>query len=485
MKNNLGGIKMKTVMWFRRDLRLHDNKALYHALKNVDSKELILIFQVNPQQFIKGSPNHDAFFSSVASFKRKVEKESHLQIMFGDPLDSFTRLKEKIPEWTSIYFNEDTCGYGAFRDQQAISFFEKNKIEYSIFQDAYLHGYNEIRKKDGGNYQIFTPYYNNWKETMKETPFEVPYNSKKIFSESLFPEDEERFNKMMDNIPISNFCRGEEAAQSILESFISNDLQSYEKTRDFPDKDKTSHISTFLRTGEISIRTVWHKLDSAVTSPGKDVYKKELAWRDFYNMIYSTFPQQKEVANQEKFRYIKWENDQEKFVKWQNGQTGYPIIDAGMRQLKETGWMHNRLRMITASFLVKNLHIDWRWGEKYFEKMLIDYDAASNIGGWQWAASTGTDAVPYFRIFNPAVQSKKFDSEGLFIKKYVTELKQVPIKYIHQPELMDKELQNRYNVNLGESYPYPIVDYAESKKKTIVLYESSKEYYIDVQKKLI
>ncbi|EHB5085140.1 deoxyribodipyrimidine photo-lyase [Enterococcus faecalis] len=468
---------MKTAMWFRRDLRLQDNKALYHALKNVDSKELILIFQVNPQQFIKDSPNHDAFFSSVASFKRKVDKESHLQIMFGDPLDSFIRLKEKLPEWTSIYFNEDTCGYGTFRDQQAISFFEKNKIEYSIFQDTYLHGYNEIRKKDGGSYQIFTPYYNNWKEAMKETPIDVPYTSEKIFSESLFPEDEKRFNKMMDNIPIANFCRGEEAAQSMLESFISNDLQSYEKTRDFPYKDKTSHISTFLRTGEISIRTVWHKLDSVVTSLGKETYKKELAWRDFYNMIYSTFPQQKEVANQEKFRYIKWENDQEKFVKWQNGQTGYPIIDAAMRQLKETGWMHNRLRMITASFLVKNLHIDWRWGEKYFEKMLIDYDAASNIGGWQWAASTGTDAVPYFRIFNPAVQSKKFDSEGLFIKKYVIELKQVPTKYIHQPELMNKELQNRYNVNLGESYPYPIVDYAESKKKTIVLYESSKEYY--------
>lgn len=194
-------------------------------------------------------------------------------------------------------------------------------------------------------------------------------------------------------------------------------------------------------------------------------------------MIYSAFPQQKEEAIQEKFRYIQWTNDPEMFVKWQKGETGYPIIDAAMRQLNQTGWMHNRLRMITASFLVKNLHIDWRWGEKYFQKMLIDYDAANNIGGWQWAASTGTDAVPYFRIFNPIIQSKKFDNDGQFIKKYVPELKQVPQKYIHQPNLMNEALQTQYHVHLGENYPKPIVDYASSKKQTLFLYEASKEIH--------
>lgn len=301
--------------------------------------------------------------------------------------------------------------------------------------------------------------------------------AEKIFSACLFPEEEAAYREQIARIPLTHYSVGEKTARRCLNTFIDQKLQSYENKRDFPYQDQTSHLSTFLRTGELSIRTIWQELASVPSSLSKETFKKELAWRDFYNMIYSAFPQQKEEAIQEKFRYIQWTNDPEMFAKWQKGETGYPIIDAAMRQLNQTGWMHNRLRMITASFLVKNLHIDWRWGEKYFQKMLIDYDAANNIGGWQWAASTGTDAVPYFRIFNPIIQSKKFDNDGQFIKKYVPELKQVPQKYIHQPNLMNEALQTQYHVHLGENYPKPIVDYASSKKQTLFLYEASKEIH--------
>ncbi|NSS82623.1 deoxyribodipyrimidine photo-lyase [Enterococcus faecalis] len=446
---------MKRVMWFRRDLRLQDNKALAHALQNSAADELILLFQMNPQQFIQESANHNAFFASLASFKERIDQEAHLQIMVGEPLDLFSRLKRKLPDWQAIYFNEDTCGFGAKRDQQAMRFFEENNIQSFSFQDAYLHGSEEIKKNDGSKYQVFTPYYNKWKEAPKETPIPVSYTAEKIFSACLFPEEEAAYGEQIARIPLTHYSVGEKTARRCLNTFIDQKLQSYENKRDFPYQDQTSHLSTFLRTGELSIRTIWQELASAPSSLSKETFKKELAWRDFYNMIYSTFPQQKEEVIQEKFRYIQWTNDPEMFVKWQKGETGYPIIDAAMRQLNQTGWMHNRLRMITASFLVKNLHID----------------------GWQWAASTGTDAVPYFRIFNPIIQSKKFDNDGQFIKKYVPELKQVPQKYIHQPNLMNEALQTQYHVHLGENYPKPIVDYASSKKQTLFLYEASKEIH--------
>ena len=302
-------------MWFRRDLRLQDNKALAHALQNSAADELILLFQMNPQQFIQESANHNAFFASLASFKERIDQEAHLQIMVGEPLDLFSRLKRKLPDWQAIYFNEDTCGFGAKRDQQAMRFFEENNIQSFSFQDAYLHGSEEIKKNDGSKYQVFTPYYNKWKEAPKETPIPVSYTAEKIFSACLFPEEEAAYGEQIARIPLTHYSVGEKTARRCLNTFIDQKLQSYENKRDFPYQDQTSHLSTFLRTGELSIRTIWQELASAPSSLSKETFKKELAWRDFYNMIYSTFPQQKEEVIQEKFRYIQWTNDPEMFVK--------------------------------------------------------------------------------------------------------------------------------------------------------------------------
>lgn len=465
---------MVSVMWFRRDFRLMDNKALYHALNN--SEQLILIFQINPDQFICNSYNHRAFFSSLRHFKEQVDTYAHLQVFWGDPLISFRKLKNKLPEWNSIYFNSDETGYGSMRDQQVQQFFDEEQIKSFIYQDAYLHGSQEIKKNNNDYYQVFTPYYKKWIEREKESPINYSINFDNIYSDILFSEEEYLYNNFMKKIElIPNLEVGEKAALDKLEKFVTYDLVNYEKYRDYPNMNKTSRLSTHLRTGEISIRTVLEKVIYQKPSMGRDTFIKELCWRDFYNMIYSVYPNQKKQAIKKEYRHINWDNDFTNFEKWKNGETGYPIVDSAMRQLKETGWMHNRLRMIVASFLVKDLLIDWRFGEQYFQKMLIDYDPASNIGGWQWSASTGTDSVPYFRIFNPTNQSQKFDLTGNFIRKYIPELKNVSNELIHQPEKMTKEEQRKFKVLLGTDYPYPIVIHKERRKKAIQLYEDSKE----------
>lgn len=466
---------MTSVMWFRRDLRLNDNKALYQACKDKD--DLILLFQVNPEQFIKGSPSHQAFFSSVAYFKQKLDKTAHLQIMFGEPISLLEKLKEKIPAWDKVYFNRDETGYGAKRDEAALRFFTKAEIEIFACHDAYLHHANDVKKSATDFYKVFTPYYKKWREEIKEPPLQVTLNPEKVNKAMLFPEDEKQFAEMTRELPSLDVTKlGEEAARNHLNHFLKENLAHYNEARDFPDLDKTSHLSRFLRTGEISIRTVWQAVQEAEHTDGRATFEKELCWRDFYNMIYVSFPNQKNEAIQANYRFIEWENNRTNFQKWQQGVTGFPLVDAAMRQLKETGWMHNRLRMITASFLTKDLLIDWRWGEKYFQQMLVDYDSASNIGGWQWAASTGTDAVPYFRIFNPTTQSEKFDPSGNFIRKYVQELAGLPDKFIHQPEKMTKQEQEEFNLTIGEDYPFPIVDHKERRKLAIARYEFSKDY---------
>ncbi|WP_187986513.1 cryptochrome/photolyase family protein [Listeria marthii] len=463
---------MTSVMWFRRDLRVSDNKALYHASKEDD---LILLFQVNPAQFITGSPSHQAFFASVAHFQQELAKTARLQIMFGDPMECLQQLKEAVPTWNKVFFNRNETGYGASRDAAAQQFFDERQIEVHAFHDSYLHSAEEVKKSPTEYYKIFTPYYKKWREEMKEMPLKVTLKPENIRKESLFPKYEEQFAEIVHDLPVSD--AGEQAANARLASFIKEDLTDYDKARDFPELDKTSHLSRYLRTGEISIRTIWQALQQTEATEGRATFEKELCWRDFYNMIYVSFPDQKNEPIQENYRYIEWENSRAFFKCWQEGQTGFPLVDAAMRQLKETGWMHNRLRMITASFLTKDLLIDWRFGEKYFQQMLIDYDPASNIGGWQWAASTGTDAVPYFRIFNPTTQSEKFDPTGKFIRTYVKELVNMPDKFIHQPEKMSEKEQNEYGLMVGKDYPLPIVDHKERRKLAIARYEFSKEHY--------
>lgn len=264
-------------------------------------------------------------------------------------------------------------------------------------------------------------------------------------------------------------------ASKQLNRFIQDQLAAYHANRDFPAQLGTSRLSPFLRIGAIGIRTVYHAVRQAPNSLGQATFLKELAWRDFYNMVYVAYPDQKTQPIQKAFSQIEWVNNPDWFQLWKEGKTGYPIVDAAMLQLQKTGWMHNRLRMIVASFLTKDLLCDWRLGEQYFQQQLIDYDAASNIGGWQWAASTGTDAVPYFRIFNPVTQGKRFDPKGEFIKAYLPQLEHVPEKYLHEPWKMPKYLQESVSCIIGTDYPQPIVDHAKQREQAIAKYEWAKE----------
>lgn len=461
---------MKSVLWFRRDLRIEDNMALKAALSG--DKPILCVFHFNLKQLSqKKSNNQSAFIKSVLHLKEVLkEKDIQLHLMFGEWDECFEDLSTKLDSWSDVYFNYDETGYGRKRDKKAIEFFKSKGIEIHTYQDHYLHGADEIKTKSNTFYKVFTPYFNNWYDRIKKNPIEIDLNKERFFELKEMPE----INTINEYIGESTHKPGSEEAYRLLGHFVENNLEKYDVNRDFPYLDATSKLSPYLRSGEIGIRTVYHEISKAEFSKGQQTFIKELAWRDFYNMVYTQNLNQKEEAIQESFDNIRWENDEEYFEKWKNGETGFPIVDAAMRQLKETGWMHNRLRMIVASFLTKDLLIDWRWGEKYFEEMLIDYDKASNIGGWQWAASTGTDAVPYFRIFNPTTQSKKFDPKGEFIIKYIPELKNVDSNKIHEPSKMSKKDQIEVGCEIGKDYPRQIVNHSERRKLAIEIYEDAK-----------
>lgn len=473
---------MTSVMWFRRDLRIEDNRALKNALE--ESESLVLVFHVNPEQFIgEGSKNEAAFFKSVETFKKELaDQEVTLQILYGDIKESFRKLKQELPEWTDVYINRDETGYGLERDWEMAELFKELQVQPHGYHDHYLHSAEEIKTNAGTAYKVYTPYYNKWIELPKPTIVEVNFDAEKIVETLLFPEDLDDFRDLLARQPdIPVFENGSAAAKESLNDFIDNGLFDYRQVRNFPFKNGTSRLSHHLRTGEISIRTVYHRANEAKDSQGKETFIKELAWRDFYNMVYVANPEQKNKAIKPEFDYVSWRNMEEDFDAWKEGKTGFPIVDAAMRQLKETGWMHNRARMIVASFLMKDLLIDWRWGERYFQEQLIDYDAASNIGGWQWAASTGTDSAPYFRIFNPTTQSERFDKEGSYIKKYIPELRGITNKKIHEPATLTADEQEQFGVVIGEDYPYPIVSHKEQRKLAIGAYESSKEIYQEIE----
>lgn len=466
---------MVSVMWFRRDLRLEDNIALAQAFN--ESDQLILVFHVNPVQFLENSLNHAAFFTSVLFLKEEIRKQGmHLQILYGDIEESFSELKKETPDWTEIYFNVDEKGFGKQRDDKMKKFFIDHEIAVHPYMDHYLHGAYEVQNNAGNFYKVFTPYYNKWIELDKPTPVKVKIDSEKVLKKALFKKQEEKLEQLVAGTKLNiDYKPGTKAAREQLEIFIEERMDDYKNGRDYPAEDNTSRLSQYLRTGEISIRTVWEKVKQETSSESQKTFLKELCWRDFYHMVYVRYPEQKNKAIKEPFSNIHWNNNKEQFEKWKQGKTGYPIVDAAMRQMNTTGWMHNRLRMIAASFLTKDLLIDWRWGEVYFQQMLIDYDAASNIGGWQWAASTGTDAVPYFRIFNPTTQAEKYDPSGEFIRRFIPELKTVKKKYIHEPEKMSKEEQKEVGVIMGMDYPYPIVNHSKARKRAISVFEESKD----------
>lgn len=466
-----------SVVWIRNDLRFHDNIALIEAINHIEGHDrLIITFYLDPKLFKNGTNSHDYFFSSLNGFyKICLKKGLDIYFMYGELLYCFDKLLKKFANIERIYFNIHESGYGQIRDQEVSSFLKERDVKVLTYHDHYIHSAKDILKSDNSHYKVFTPYYNNWREEFKCSELDINYDKlMKITLNNYTDKDtqgRETFYQLIDDVK-KDFSEivGEERARKALKDFVSLKLFEYHNKRDYPYIDGTSGLSHYLSTGQISIREVYNTVVKMPSSMGKDVFIKELAWRDFYNMIYHFHPNQHNEEIISKYRNIFWNYKGEDFIKWKEGKTGFPIVDAAMRQLKEEGWMHNRLRMITASFLVKDLLIDWRMGEKYFSEMLIDYDSASNIGGWQWVASVGTDAVPYFRIFNPTAQSQKFDPEGKFIKRYVKELNDIPKEYIHEPYRYMKQLKSQYGIDIENLYSKPMVDHKIQRLRAIEMF---------------
>lgn len=399
-------------MWFRRDLRLNDNAALYHALKSEYTVIPVFIFDKNILDDLeeKKDSRVEFIYNALEEIQSELKKlKSSLTVFYGTPENAFhSLLKNYIIN--TVFTNEDYEQYAIDRDDAIAKLLQKHKATLKLYKDQVIFSKDEIVKDDGQPYTVFTPYSKKWLATLNR------FYLKSYPAENYF----------------KNFFKQEEITLPSLESIgfkktgstfpskkiNENIIKHYKQTRDYPGEEGTSRMSVHLRFGTVSIRAL-----ASVAKKLSATYLNELIWREFYHMILWHFPHvRKEKSFRPEMDNIEWRNNEEEFKAWCDGKTGYPIVDAGMRQLNKTGFMHNRVRMITASFLSKHLLIDWRRGEAYFAKKLLDYDYAPNNGGWQWAASTGCDAMPYFRIFNPITQAKKFDKDLKYIRQWIPEL---------------------------------------------------------------
>jgi deoxyribodipyrimidine photo-lyase len=402
-----------SICWIRRDLRVTDNAALYHALKSGYPVLLLFIFDKNI--LTKLADTRDArvtfIFDTLEQLNLDINQYgSSILIRYGSPEEIWadTLATYNVKE---VYANHDYEPYARERDDALGEYLSSEQITFKTFKDQVIFEKNEVIKADGKPYTVFTPYFRQWQQ--KLIPFyHKAYPTKQYLNNLLQVQIKQKLS-----LEEMGFERSE---QKFPAKDFQTKLQAYEDKRDFPAEDATSHIGLHLRFGTISIREA---VRQAVLQKAEK-WLSELAWRDFYMMILWHFPHTVHQAFKPAYDNIQWMNNEADFAKWCQGNTGYPLVDAGMRQLNETGYMHNRVRMVVASFLTKHLLVDWRWGEAYFAEKLLDYEQASNIGGWQWACGCGNDAAPYFRVFNPELQAKKFDPENKYIHRWVPELKQ-------------------------------------------------------------
>lgn len=408
----------KAIFWFRRDLRLHDNSGLYHALRSGHTVKPVFIFD---KHILDHLDEDDARVTFIYDRLRALDTQlrdfgSGISVYYGDPVDVWSRLL-KSETITEVYCNKDYEPYAKDRDATVKSLCQQREVSFYSFKDHVIFDEGEVTKKDGNPYTVFTPYKKAWLSKLEEGcrhPLDTSYYLKSYPSESLgdnFSTEEAIFDIELEDM---GFERSGLDFPSMIVS--QKTIKTYDVNRDFPWMDGTSMLGLHFRFGTISIREKARKAQRLNAT-----YLSELIWRDFYSNILNHFPYVIKGPFKEKYATIPWQNNDEDFKAWCAGLTGYPIVDAGMRELNATGYIHNRVRMITASFLTKHLLIDWRWGEAYFAKKLLDFDLASNNGGWQWAAGCGTDAAPYFRIFNPYTQADKFDKDRMYIKKWIPE----------------------------------------------------------------
>ena len=476
----MSSISRKGLVWFRRDLRLTDNTAVREALKSSQEVYCLFVFDSLILQSLSEDDQRVQFiWYSLIELREKIRSlGGELYVRWGSAVQEVKKIVLELGV-DALYFSRDYEPYAVERDRKIESSILALNRKVYCFKDQVMIERSEIMTIKNTPFTVFTPYKKAWLKRVHQegVPDKPDYNVlwKKLSKINLqgMP-DLSKMGFLEGGLKGDLKCLpGESGARKALTSFIKK-IEKYEENRNYPAIHATSFLSVHLRFGTVSIRDLY-RLAISSQSRGGETWLNELIWRDFYFNIIHHFPFVVEKSFRPAYQNLKFENDKDYFRAWCRGQTGYPIVDAGMRQLNITGFMHNRLRMITASFLVKDLQIDWRWGERYFAEKLMDYDLAANNGGWQWAASTGCDAQPYFRIFNPTLQSKKFDRSGDFLRSYLPELGSVPDSHIHEPWLMSFQEQKEFSCQIGKDYPPPLVDHAQRRNSTLALFKKARE----------
>ncbi len=430
--------ELVNIFWFRRDLRLEDNHGLYEALNGNNKVLPIFIFD---SDILEKLPKDDARVTFINNILQKInnrlqnEFSTSVSMYHGKPIEVFNQLLADY-NISTVYTNHDYEPYARTRDSAIENLLKKYGIAFKSFKDEVVFEKDDIVKKDGKPYLVYTPYMKLWKATFRQNELKT------------FPSEECLMNlfsgKILPNLSLSDIGFTTSEQEIPLYKVSPNLIQSYEATRNFPAKDSTSRLGPHLRFGTVSVRAMVKK----AIAETNEIFWQELIWREFFMQILWHFPQTQTQSFKPKYDRIVWRNNEIEFKAWCEGKTGYPLVDAGMRQLNKTGFMHNRVRMLVGSFLCKHLLIDWRWGEAYFAEKLHDYDMASNIGNWQWVAGCGVDAAPYFRIFNPTTQVLKFDKNLEFIKTWVPDFQEL-------------------------TYPSPIVDHKFARERCLKVYKEA------------
>ena len=426
-----------TLFWFRRDLRIEDNCGLFHALNGKNKVLPIFIFD---KEILKKLPKQDARLEMILISLNNIDlamkaKRCSVGRFLGTPKTIFPEL---IKKWRveKVICNEDYEPYATNRDAEIHRLLEKEGVAFEMYKDQVIFAKDEIVKKDGSPYKVYTPFSRKWLERFEENPLKT-YPSETLLGNLTL-------NESLPKINLADLGFDKSIIVEPKYSFDNKVIDEYEETRNFPSLDSTSRLGSYLRFGIVSVRALVQK----AASRSNNIFLKELIWREFFMQILWHFPHTSHKSFKPQYDKIEWLNNPVDFEKWCKGDTGYPLVDAGMRQLNQTGFMHNRVRMLVGSFLCKHLLIDWRWGEAYFAEKLLDYEMSSNVGNWQWVAGCGVDAAPYFRIFNPSEQVKKFDKELRYIQKWVPNFQEI-------------------------DYPNPMVDHKKARERCLMVYKTA------------
>ncbi len=467
------------IFWIREDFRIDNNPALSFATQNHDN--VIALYIYNSNDFDnKREAQKWWIFKSLEALKKELSSyKINLEIVKGDEIDIFSKLNKK--DNISIYWNKIYEPDIILKGKKICNLLIKNKIKYKYFKGNILNEFQEVTKNDGTPFKVFTPFWRNAEQvylsqspsknyTVKKKNKDISFFKKCIKPENILPKQNwyKKFEKYWEV--------SENKSKKMLKELLENKIKDYGTARDVPSIDGTSKLSPYIKHGQIHVANIWKKCSELKSKDiGYRKYINELGWREFSHSLINYFPDFLKGNFRKEFDNFPWVKN-EKFLKaWKKGMTGYPIVDAGMRELYETGWMHNRVRMVVGSFLVKHLRINWVEGEKYFRNCLLDFNKANNVAQWQWVAGCGADAAPYFRIFNPILQGEKFDKDGLYVKKWVPELNKVPTKNIHKPWELDLNYQKSINTVIGKDYPSPIVIHEKARISALEAFKTLKK----------